>query len=156
MSVIEFVCPFCHATIKAPEQLQGKAALCPKCREKCIVPDPDALPSAEPFSFRSTENEQLDFDPLPPPPGPEPWYFGFLVFYAYLQLILGIGGICFVIIYLLIIVGLMQRAASAWASASVMIGLIFVAFESLFFAAMILLAVDAARTLRAIRSKIRR
>jgi hypothetical protein len=44
MPVIELACPFCHATAKAPEKAAGKAARCPKCGKKCVVPDPFSLP----------------------------------------------------------------------------------------------------------------
>jgi hypothetical protein len=156
MPVIEFACSFCHATVKAPQQAAGKAALCPKCRKKCIVPDSFSSPSADAVSPLPAEKELWDFDPLPPSSGPEPWYFGFLVFFAYLQLVLGVGGIFFLIVLLVLGAGVVRSASYAWISAGLMIELLFAALAILFFAAMILLAVDAARTLRTIRRQIRR
>lgn len=50
MPIIEFPCPFCHTTVKAPDQAAGKAARCPECRKKCVVPDP--FPENAPFDFQ--------------------------------------------------------------------------------------------------------
>jgi len=87
---------------------------------------------------------------------PEPWYFGFLVFFAYFQL--GLGGVAILLAFALLVLGAgpMHGTAYAWLSLAFVIELFFVALAVLFFAAVILLAVDAAQTLRAIRHQLRR
>jgi hypothetical protein len=36
--MIRFHCPLCDKTLKAPEQKAGATVLCPRCKERCVVP----------------------------------------------------------------------------------------------------------------------
>lgn len=49
MAAIEFCCPSCQATVRAPESASGRKAHCPKCGCRCTVPDP--FPENAAFDF---------------------------------------------------------------------------------------------------------
>lgn len=47
MTIIEFRCPACDETIKAPEHFAGKHAKCPHCKGRVEVPDEGGEPEGE-------------------------------------------------------------------------------------------------------------
>lgn len=59
---IEFKCDSCGMRIKAPDNLAGKKARCPKCQTTLSVPQAGAPPAAQPMPAA----------PAPPPAAPPP------------------------------------------------------------------------------------
>lgn len=62
--LIQFKCPFCSATSKAPANQRGMNSRCPECREPIKVPFADGDVAGDPFEEIGTENQ--------PPAAPVP------------------------------------------------------------------------------------
>ncbi len=80
---LTFICPFCSETYSVSEELAGKKITCRNCYEPCRVPERKAS--------RETAPEAVPA-PSSPPAGPivkEPWYYGFLEYFATAGMVLG-------------------------------------------------------------------
>jgi hypothetical protein len=121
----------------------------------------DSVPESAPEEpLASTFREDLDERP----PRPEPWYYGFLEKYATVAMWLGIlacglGFLAFVLGAVLFAIWFNNVAAVLGVVAALVLGLLvfgLAVLAILFQAALILLAVDAARHLRSIEAKVHR
>jgi hypothetical protein len=156
---ITFACD-CGRTINAPDTAAGKRARCPGCGDLVKVPiadDQDAVAMAMADASQSPPLAPAASGParshyVPP----EPWYYSFLAFVAWIWTVLGVGQFLLV---LFVFVGggtvgvgpqrgdiAMALAPLLMISGGAMIGM-------LLSAGLVLLAVDAARNLRALRWK---
>lgn len=114
----------------------------------------DSQPSGPPLAKRATWRPPADRAPG------EPWFYGFLDGYA--KVVVALGLLQFLAVGALVLLGLASssgtdvgRPGSAWAGLAAIFALglpsLGILIGCLFFGGMILLAVDAGRTLRAIR-----
>ncbi|MBI4616459.1 MAG: hypothetical protein HY720_22810 [Planctomycetes bacterium] len=66
---IKFECP-CGKHLLAPESKIGKAATCPRCGERVVVPDPSSGAPTQPLGLDFVDEEPTLIPPLPPAPPP--------------------------------------------------------------------------------------
>ena len=67
---MKVVCTHCGASLKAPESMHGKQALCPNCRGRLVVPTIDQEPADAPRPRAAEQSPQLDPVGKTPPPMP--------------------------------------------------------------------------------------
>jgi hypothetical protein len=145
-------CPWCNAGLSVQPAHAGQQVDCPTCQRSMTVPV--VAPQAAMPHFEFEDKSMLE------PRRPEPWYYGFIEEYVKFVLVLGVG---------LFVVGLaFDFYVAAWAIANARSGqfslpmVIFgilggVLYQVLlfcgvvFFVALYLLLVDAARNLREMR-----
>jgi len=159
---IEITCT-CGRILNAPDSAIGKKGRCKGCGKVIDIvtpPEPEKQNRVPDLGIQM-EDEDVPVDPRlapPPPPSvkipPEPFYYGFLVFYAYTCITLGI--VQFVVFLGLAVVAaqyadygqsVVLGSTVLW-SLGVMLGVVLVSCP-------VLLAVDAARNVRAMRYGIK-
>lgn len=153
---LTIACPSCGKQFTVPDSARGRRVKCQRCQQPFIIPD-----SMPPAPSKGSVSPVLTHAPLVIDDSPEPWYYGFLSnFYK-------------AVLFLTIVLGPLGFAFGAWTTwsrrspfesyttAAVDIAMMLVWFAIYFFAilttiALLFLAVDAGRSLRAIRRELER
>lgn len=161
---IEVACS-CGRVLKAPDSAVGKKGRCKGCGQIIEISSPVADEPIPDLAVEiNEENAVLDprIAPLASPANnrtmpTEPWFYGFLVFYAMSCVVIAIAQFCLVLIGVLIQV---QQAISEGRSFSIALGTIVLISLAwmlgiILVSCPILLAVDAARNLRAMRYEVK-
>jgi predicted Zn finger-like uncharacterized protein len=163
VNYIRFQCPSCSARIRARDDKSGRSARCKRCGGMVTVPAAISLFSAATFSGEDAERNAwravLGSPAVPPtrpdsasPTAPvrpgEPWYFRWVEGYAELSRFLAFGllgvGLVLALLYLVF-------SAGPSAALSVAVGAVVASAGILLSAALLMLLLDIARSLRAIR-----
>ncbi len=176
---IECICT-CGKKLSVPEEYAGKAGRCKQCGSpvaipalNAVLPDPEFVATEIPEAVTQVVTSDDDEEALAivrevqrvklaanrsrdlSASDPEPWYYRFLVFYANFLILGGILVSTVLFLYALSASSQPQdkpSEAAVWPSIIWAVGIL---IGSLSMGAPILLAVDAARNLRAIRRSSR-
>lgn len=158
-------CKSCGAKLRVPDNAEGQSFKCPKCSNAIRVPPTKGMPdqddSEEPEEREPENQESLHLDR-------EPWFYGYLEKYAKILQILSyvLAAGCAILATIWFIAVLVGAISTVKVSSGFGVMAIFLAFLGwvlslvgiaaalllwLVSAAVILLAVDAARNLRAMK-----
>jgi hypothetical protein len=136
-------CPHCQTLVNHDPAQEGLVATCPACQR--TFPMPAAADRSE-LAF--------DKDEVGHRRQPEPWYYAFLEGYAKAFLVLGVMGALFGLALALGVV--FFSATGRLMALAVVVGLVFSLLGVLFVFALIQLAVEVGRNLRAVRRFLER
>jgi hypothetical protein len=150
---VSISCPSCQKRLSVPDHAAGRTFNCPKCNGLLIVPNV-AVQQPPTASFASPQQivpVASAADDMPR----EPWFFGFISFVAYLDIVLSLAGFAIFFFILATTFGRawMETKSVAFAVASIVgsLYLLIALIVSIFGAALILLVLDMARSFRFLR-----
>ena len=156
VDIIDTTCPNCGKTSRAPASSAGKRGRCRGCGGEVLIPDPSVsvfLPKRG-----TAAASQLPSDPdikVAPRVPAEPWFYGFLEKYAQVVMGLGLvacgGSVLVGLAGFAMIMGGHASGVDAMTPFLATLGGALGIIPILLAAAPVLLAVDAARNLRALR-----
>jgi uncharacterized integral membrane protein len=156
----------CGSEFDVPDGMAGRSGKCRRCGAAVVVPDParEAVLIEEPDDV-GIPTIDAELDPITVHVsdasaivsfGPEPWYYGLIAGYAWFVVICGVMSALLMTVAIVI---LYAQATEKPPIVALLLGLLWplgIVLAAMTIAAPILLAVDVARNIRAIRLQTRR
>lgn len=158
-------CPGCSRSLNYRTSQAGRTVDCPSCGQRMQLPAaaPVSVPAPPAFDFQETAPPRRSSS--------EPWFYWFLSLIAWVMIILGAIGTLIVVglpVVYFIVWSNSRSSSSAGPGDAMVLGLagwtwlsmlcpaVVALLVTMFWSALVLLAVDAGRSLRGIRDDMRR